>query len=238
MRKLLQLSLIIPFLLIGCKKSNVKPAPVVLPTVTINGADYSYVKIGNLYWTTVNYNGPGGVNYDDSTVNLPAYGKYYTFAEATSITLPTGWRLPTFADFENLMNTVGKVDTGVASFHEYPLDSVYSVKLRSTTGWGQFNGTNTSGFNALPAGFYYYQGVIPNSPTWYQKGSSASFWSSTPGPPAVVPTAPAGYSPYTFGFNSFTSPAKVPGLATILGVSVYYTVDTYYRSSIRFVKDE
>jgi len=104
MKKLLFLAFVIGTTLSSCsKKSNPKPTN----TVTINGASYATVSIGTQTWTSVNYNGPGGTI--NTSLNEAIYGKYYTIAEMQAISLPTGWRVPTEADFVTLLKSQGNV---------------------------------------------------------------------------------------------------------------------------------
>jgi len=105
MKKLLFPLFIITVIFTACsKKSN-----VVAPTnmVYINGNDYSTVVIGNQTWTSVNYNGAGGVNYNNQATNNPADGKLYTLAEVNAIPLTGNWRLPTEDDYNNLLSSIG-----------------------------------------------------------------------------------------------------------------------------------
>ena len=49
----------------------------------------------------------------------------------------------------------------------------HGTKMKSTTGWNSSgNGTNASGFNAFPAGYYGFG-------SFYGLGVNAYFWSST-----------------------------------------------------------
>jgi uncharacterized protein (TIGR02145 family) len=168
MKKNLFLALITGVTLSSCsKKSDETKTPS--NTVSINGTDYATVKIGTQTWTTVNYNGAGGANYNDGSTNNPTYGKLYTLAEAKAVTLPTGWRLPTKADAEKLLvylGATGTTDIGADG------DATVSIKLKSKSDWTFTQGNNSSGFNAYPAG-------DEHSGTYEALNQSAEFWTST-----------------------------------------------------------
>ncbi len=70
---------------------------------------------------------------------------------------PTGWRLPSNEDFKELLSITGAGDDSSSIRDEY---------------WK--NGSNSSGFGALPAGRRWYIGDFDYF------GSSARFWSATP----------------------------------------------------------
>ena len=106
-------------------------------------------------------NGNGGylfcnANKDADQDFAEHYGCLYTFEDAMKI-CPSGWHLPTSADFENLLNYVGKSDL------------IKSQKLRATS-WD--NGLDTFGFAALPTGYHY-------SGNYMNFGTNTNFWSST-----------------------------------------------------------
>lgn len=73
------------------KKNDTKSKDV--NVININDTNYATVKIGTQ--TSVNYNGPGGENYNRNLDNDPVTGKFYSLTQAMAITLPAGWRLPT-----------------------------------------------------------------------------------------------------------------------------------------------
>ena len=154
-------------LLFACSKQKSPDVPKSVP-VTINGKAYETVVIGSQTWTSVNYDGPGGIA--NPALNESVYGKYYTIDEATSITLPEGWRIPTKNDFETLLRSQGTV---TRQFGIITLDSLKSERLRSTSNW-VLPGNNASGFNAQPAGF----GYAPTLTFTYVYGT-AYFLSST-----------------------------------------------------------
>jgi len=135
--------------LISCHKDDdVKPVPVV-NKITIGGDQYETIVIGTQTWTTVNYKGAGGLP-DDNAGTKTNYGKFYTYAEAKAIVVPSGWRLPTLADYIKLGESQGIVFT---NFNAFKQDLI--KKLASTSDWLNINGNNHSGFNAYPAGYMF-----------------------------------------------------------------------------------
>ncbi|MBD2702168.1 hypothetical protein IC229_16065 [Spirosoma sp. BT702] len=150
---------------ISCKKDpDTQPTPQ-STTVLISGKEYSTVTIGNQIWTTTNYKGPGGLPYRKGN-EKPEYGHYYTFDEAKAVVVPTGWRLPTREDYTALAESQGVVFTA----HRATGQAAIS-KLTSTTNWRTIPGTNTSGFNAHPAGYSYQD----NDPL---DGDICEFWTA------------------------------------------------------------
>ena len=128
---------------------------------------YKYVKIGNQEWMAenLNYETANSYCYNDSTENCKKYGRFYTW-EAALNACPEGWHLPTKGEFEILRFNVGGSD-------------VAGKMLKSQTGWEKYkgeyygNGIDAFGFNALPAGTRYYDGVF------YDAGKYANFWSAS-----------------------------------------------------------
>ncbi|HEY4198653.1 MAG TPA: FISUMP domain-containing protein [Mucilaginibacter sp.] len=177
--------------------------------VTINGTNYSIVVIGGQTWTSVNYNGDGGVNYNNGA-NDPLNGKLYTIAEARAVKLPNGWRLPTPADFNKLLVAIGAIYQNQLTGNYY-ISGDLTLKLMSKTGWTGTEGTNQSGFNARPVGIYFGNPDVPFSPS----GLFTDF---------VVD------APSTNGFISF----KVSASDAELEYDIY---DATARQPVRFVKD-
>lgn len=78
---------------------------------TRDGQEYSTVRIGNQVWMAEN------LNYNDATssqteVNNNNFGRTYTFKVAKEV-CPTGWHLPSKADFRTLFKLYGKKGTEV-----------------------------------------------------------------------------------------------------------------------------
>jgi uncharacterized protein (TIGR02145 family) len=115
--------------------------------------DIPYVT-GNSAW--INLTTPGYSWYDnDETVNKPNYGALYNwYTVLTGKLCPTGWHVPTDAEFNTLELFLGiplaQIDLwGWRGTNE-------GANIKSETGWDAGgNGTNTSGFSALPGGYRY-----------------------------------------------------------------------------------
>jgi uncharacterized protein (TIGR02145 family) len=149
MKRVLLLLFIPAIILTGCSKKTDNSQSAI--SFTIGGKSYGTVKIGSQTWTSENYNGSGGLSYNNDAANDAAYGKLYTYSEAAAIKLPSGWRLPTRSDFETLLITMGATQSN----GYYTLSDISALKLMSKTTWIFANGTNTSGFNAVASGFWY-----------------------------------------------------------------------------------
>lgn len=118
---------------------------------------------------------------NDDAGNEALYGKLYNQyavmgihneASKTDISqrkslAPAGYHVPTFAEWTTLINWVNQQYS--------PVNSVSTGdKMKATTGWPSGgNGTNVTGFTAMPGGSRYAFG------TWDQVGSETKFWSST-----------------------------------------------------------
>ena len=154
-------------------------------TDTRDGQTYKTVVIGTQTWMAqnLNYETANSYCYGDSPSNCTKYGRLYTWPAAMDGAgtwstngkgcgynktcsptypvrgvCPTGWHLPTEAEFETLFTAVGK--------------------LKSTSGWNDFEGKSGNGvdafaFSALPAG------SRDNFGNYGGEGYDAFFWSST-----------------------------------------------------------
>lgn len=150
------------FLLIACSESF---------TDSRDGRSYNVVKIGNLTWMVenLNYETETSACPDGDSRNCKRLGRLYSWAEAKTV-CPEGWRLPTSADFAQIL---AQPNAGAA--------------LKAKDGWfKKGNGTDDFGFNALPAG---YRGAISKSDDGTISGGKfdgiggyAYFWSATEDP--------------------------------------------------------
>lgn len=160
------------FLLIACSESF---------TDSRDGHSYDVVKIGGLTWMAenLNYETETSACPDGDSRNCKRLGRLYSWAEAKTV-CPEGWRLPTSADFAQILAQSLDGNPGAVS-------NEAGAKLKSRDGWfKKGNGTDDFGFNALPAG---YRGAISKSDDGTISGGKfdgiggyAYFWSATEDP--------------------------------------------------------
>ncbi|MDR2583014.1 MAG: hypothetical protein LBC75_05985 [Fibromonadaceae bacterium] len=149
----LALSTMVFFLACSSPSDENKPSSNIVygTPVTYGNETYETVVIGTQTWfkRNLNYNPNEGNSWcygnDDAEIqaNCLKYGRLYDWATAMTI-CPPGFRIPTNADWDKLINYVGDSLTA-------------GTKLKTTTGWVSYggeggNGTDDYGFSALPGG--------------------------------------------------------------------------------------
>ncbi|SOE78557.1 major paralogous domain-containing protein [Fibrobacter sp. UWT3] len=148
-----------------------------------DGQTYKTVKIGDKWWMAenLNYEVDSSFCYNDSAEYCEKFGRLYRWAATVGKSesecgygytcslpsgdlqgvCPSGWHLPSRAEWETLINAVGGKSTA-------------GIKLKSSSGWNSSgNGTDAFGFTALPAGDRNVRGEFS------LEGRDAFFWSST-----------------------------------------------------------
>jgi len=122
-----------------------------------NGQTYRTVKIGNKTWMTenLNFKTDNSWCYGNDESNCQKYGRLYTWDAAMKV-CPSGWRLPTREDWNDLVEFAG--------------GKVAGKELKSKTDW---NGTDDFGFSALPGGRRRTGGSFLNV------GGHGFWWSAT-----------------------------------------------------------
>ncbi|MDR0331441.1 MAG: zinc-ribbon domain-containing protein [Chitinispirillales bacterium] len=130
-----------------------------------DGRKYKAVKVGGYTWMAenLNYETDGSWCYDSDKSNCKRYGGLYDWNTAKSV-CPPGWRLPSRAEWNNLVTAAGGWESG-------------GKRLKSTRGWGVSKGSGGSGsdsvgFAALPGGYRYTSGNFNGA------GTDARWWSS------------------------------------------------------------
>ena len=127
-----------------------------------DGQTYKTVTIGTQTWMAqnLNYETANSYCYRDNPNKCTEYGRLYMWAAAISA-CPSGWHLPTKAEFETLFTAVGGQSTA-------------GKILKSTSGWDDYgDGSDAYSFSALPAGYRSPIGY------YFSEGGEANFWSST-----------------------------------------------------------
>jgi uncharacterized protein (TIGR02145 family) len=158
-----------------------------LANVTFDGHTYDLVQIGTQCWFKENLrsdnyrNGdviPGNLNddqwtsttsgaqaiYDNDNANLATYGRLYNWYAVNDARglCPTGFHVPTDGEWTELVNYLGG---------EQVAGTALKASAADTPAW---DGTNSSGFSALPGGFRDYYGYFLNL------GNYGGWWSSSP----------------------------------------------------------
>ena len=92
---------------------------------------------------------------NDETTNKPLYGALYNWYAVNKGNLcPTGWHVPTDAEFKGPQIFLGMTQAQADGFSWRGTDQ--GTQMKNTAGWTTGNGTNTVGFTALPGGYRYY----------------------------------------------------------------------------------
>lgn len=161
----------------------------IIPQVT-NPAEWANLTTGAWCW------------YNNNSANGAIYGRLYNWFAVNDPRglAPTGWHVSSDAEWDKLANCLGGADIAGGK-----------IKEAGTSHWNTPNlgATNSSGFNALPAGY--------TSGNWLYMGEQAWWWTSTKYP--CCSSAMARYS-----WNNNTSCYKV-------------NIDYKSSFSVRCVKD-
>lgn len=133
-----------------------------------DGETYAIVTIGHQTWMAENlrYNAPG--SWLNPNYPSPVYGRLYDPASAQSV-CPEGWHLPSDSEWNVLEMTLGMP---AADTSEIGWRGTHGKHMKSKSGWKDCkNGTNNSGFNAVPSGY-------SDSDEFGGLGRSVGFWAS------------------------------------------------------------
>lgn len=164
----------------------------------IDGNEYVTVKIGDQWWMaenlkTTKYNSgidipneqddalwkglttPAYSWYDNNPGSFKdLYGAIYNWYAASAADLcPTGWHVASDADFNELELFLGVPTADINKWGWR--GTTEGAEMKNTSGWdANGNGTNTSGFTAMPAGYRNYaEGAFGG------RGVIAYIWTST-----------------------------------------------------------
>jgi uncharacterized protein (TIGR02145 family) len=143
-----------------------------LKTITFNDDSAIPNVTGGPAWAALTT--PAYCWYDnDETANKELFGALYNWYTVNTTDLcPTGWHVPTDVEFQTLEMFLGMTEAQATGYSWRGTDQ--GVELKNETGWTSGNGTNTSGFSALPGGFRYYL-----DGSFFNVGELSYWWSST-----------------------------------------------------------
>ncbi|MDD4086620.1 MAG: fibrobacter succinogenes major paralogous domain-containing protein [Bacteroidales bacterium] len=142
-----------------------------------DGQTYATVEIGNQTWfaQNLNYETSNSWTYIDDPANGDIYGRLYTW-EAALNACPSGWHLPGDEEWKTMEILLGMSQSQADIPGWRGTDQ--GEQMKSTSGWNNDgNGTNSSGFNALPGGHKFSNGsfnYIGNGGFWWSATDSSS----------------------------------------------------------------
>ena len=115
--------------------------------------------------------------YNNDIANKPLYGAMYNwYAVNTGNLCPANWHIPTDAEYQTMEQTLAMAPTDLSLYGWRGTNQ--GTLLKNTTGWNTGeNGTNTSGFSALPGGYRYgvngtFNGITVLSYWWTSSADS------------------------------------------------------------------
>ncbi|MFT7453223.1 MAG: hypothetical protein ACI9VN_003960 [Patescibacteria group bacterium] len=154
-------------------------APTIQPRNKItdlrDGETYTTVFIGRQVWLAENlrFKAPGSILNPENPSKY--YGRFYELKTAQTA-CPQGWHLPSDSEWDELERAHGMPASFIG---KGGWRGEHAPKMRSTTGWEEDgNGTNSWGFNVLPAGYYFTEKVSEEMAGIDGLGFSAAFWSA------------------------------------------------------------
>ncbi|PKP33301.1 MAG: hypothetical protein CVT99_02290 [Bacteroidetes bacterium HGW-Bacteroidetes-16] len=158
----------------SCKKDP--NSPNVTFTDSRDGQTYNTVVIGDQTWMAenLNFDLPGqSYTYDDTSATSDIYGRLYDHSAAV-YACPSGWHLPSDDEWKTLEMALGMSQSDADRIAYRGTDEGGKMKEMGTSTWAAPNtgATNSSGFNALPAGVRYAN-------TYMGLGKHTTWWLST-----------------------------------------------------------
>lgn len=194
----LLMTLLILATFISCEKPEEELDHEVISLTDIDGNEYQAMTIGDQVWMVENLsvthyrNGDeiatghtdtewwqldtgAHANYNNDSSHVAEYGRLYNgYAVGDSRKIaPEGWHIPTDDEWQELEMYLGLSQSLADEWGDRGHGE--GDKMKSTSGWNSDgSGDNTSGFNALPAG--YRDGLFT---PFGSLGEKAMFWSAT-----------------------------------------------------------
>jgi uncharacterized protein (TIGR02145 family) len=133
-----------------------------IPQVT-NASEWANLTTGAWCW------------YNNDSVNYSKYGKLYNWYAVNDPRglAPQGWHVPTHSDWNKLVKSLDPAaDTACIGCYQ---SIIVGGVIKNTSGWlNNGNGSNSSGFGAMPGGSRRFNGNFD-----FLAGYNAFWWSST-----------------------------------------------------------
>jgi uncharacterized protein (TIGR02145 family) len=164
-----------------------------------DGKTYPTISIGNQTWMAKNldYAVPNAFSYQ-GLCSGTNYGRLYGWTtlmngNTSRGICPQGWHVPSDTEWNTLeialgMNTTDTSFFSIPPIATFPPDTAIFITpiargnhgrlLKSINGWDSNYGTNTSGFNAYPSG-YYEEDLLWASAMHLGCGNTTLFWTAT-----------------------------------------------------------
>jgi uncharacterized protein (TIGR02145 family) len=123
----------------------------------------------------LNYDQSSSRCHDDKPANCSKYGRLYYWATAMEPGVcPTGWHIPSDAEWDALMEYVQTQNGG--TYSPAVNASVAGEHLKAKA--DDWNGKDTYGFKALPGGYYgsSFAGLGSNGYWWSSTENGTSAW--------------------------------------------------------------
>ncbi len=144
-----------------------------LKTTTYNDNSSIPLQTDSAQWKVLTTPAYCWYDNDEATYKNIAGAIYNWYTTNTGKLCPTGWRVASDDDFKTLEMYLGMSQSQADSVYWRGTDQ--GTQMKSTTGWSlSGNGTNSSGFNAVPFGYRFYADGI-----FYDFGTTCSFLTST-----------------------------------------------------------
>ncbi|MCF8338248.1 MAG: PKD domain-containing protein [Bacteroidales bacterium] len=138
-----------------------------------DGQEYAFIEIGDQTWmaTNLNYESDNSWWYNNDPGLGESYGRLYTW-DAALAACPDGWHLPSDKEWKTLEMELGMSQSEADNIHWRGTNQ--GKQMKATNGWhDNGNGANTSGFNALPGGCRFSNGLFNSL------GYEGHWWAST-----------------------------------------------------------
>ena len=133
-------------------------------TTVLDGVTYFTTVVGGKTWMASNMAKSGsGIAYKGAEVSSLPLGRYYTWEEASAV-CPSGWHLPSAAEWDTLGEDAG----------DLMADAIF-LEDKMWEYWPAVNITNSTGFNAIPVG---YADKSFDSASFSGLGNYSAFWTA------------------------------------------------------------